>query len=369
MCCTVFSLAAKAEGNLTFYGSLDAGTTFSNNQFGKSGWKQSMSSDSYFGVRGSEDIGKGVKAIFTLESAFDVNNGKLKSHPQLFGNQAFVGLSGDQVGTLTFGRQTDSMVDYVAPLTLTGGTFGADMFAHPYDNDNLSNSFRVNNSVKYESPALYGFRLGAMYGFSNSPGHFARNRAYSIGGTYQLGGLSIGAAYLQQNGNTDSSPAALPGNEGAVGSDTPFHAGRRQTWGAGISYTAGPATAGVVVSQTHLSRGMRISDDAAGTPMGNHLVGRSADFKNIEGNFRYALTQSLGVGAAYTYTLADVAGVHQHWQQYSMETDYSLSKRTNLYLQGTYQRVNGTDHAVISGLEASDGKTQLALSVGLKHRF
>jgi len=328
-----------------------------------------MSSDSYFGVRGHEDIGRGFKAIFTLESAFDLNSGKLKEKNKLFGNQAFAGLSGDELGTITFGRQTDSMVDFVAPMSLAGGAFGADKFAHPYDNDNLSNSFRVNNSVKYESPDVYGFRLGALYGFSNLPGHFADNRAYSVGASYRMGGLSVGAAYSQQNQSTGTSRSIVPNADGAIGDDSPFRAGRRQTWGAGASYTVGPVTAGVVLSQTHLSNGTSISADAAGKPGGVDLHGKSADFKNAEANLRYQITPSLGIGGAYTYTRADVAESRQHWQQYSLETDYSLSKRTSIYLQGAYQHVSGTDHAVINGLDASDRKTQLALSVGMRHAF
>lgn len=45
------------------------------------------------------------------------------------------------------------MVDYLAQ-TSAGGSWGGYMFAHPYDNDNLINTFRVNNTVKYTSPAL-----------------------------------------------------------------------------------------------------------------------------------------------------------------------------------------------------------------------
>lgn len=367
VCCTAFSCAAHAKGGVVFYGLLDAGSTFTNNEFGKSSWKQSMSSDSYFGLRGYEDIGKGFRAVFTLESAFDVNNGGLKEKSHLFGNKAFAGLSSEELGTVTIGRQTDSMVDYVAPLSLTGSAYGADKFAHPYDNDNLSNSFRTNNSVKYESPELYGLKLGAMYGFSNKPGHFADNRAYSVGASYQLGGLSLAAAYLQQN---ESRTVEGPSNpDGAVGHDSPFHAGRRQTWGAGAAYTVGPVTAGVVLSQTHLSNGISISPEASGKPAGIDLHGKSADFKNAEVNLRYEITPQLGVGGAYTYTRADVAGSRQNWQQYSMETDYSMSKRTSVYLQGAYQRVNNGANATISGMDASGKGTQVAVSVGMKHMF
>ena len=89
-----------------------------------------------------------------------------------FGRQAFVGLSSDQYGAVTLGRQYDSVVDYLGPLALTGTQYGGTQFAHPFDNDNLDNSFRVNNSVKYTSANYAGFKFGGMYGFSNEAGGF-----------------------------------------------------------------------------------------------------------------------------------------------------------------------------------------------------
>ncbi len=97
---------------------------------------------SRWGLRGSEDLGGGLKAIFTLENGFGINDGTLKQGGRLFGRQAFVGLSSDQFGAVTLGRQYDSMVDYVGPLALTGTQYGGTQFAHPFDNDNLNNSFR-----------------------------------------------------------------------------------------------------------------------------------------------------------------------------------------------------------------------------------
>ncbi len=81
-------------------------------------------------------------------------NGTLSQGGREFGRQAFVGLSSDQFGAVTLGRQYDSVVDYLGPLALTGTQYGGTQFAHPFDNDNLDNSFRVNNSVKYPEREL-----------------------------------------------------------------------------------------------------------------------------------------------------------------------------------------------------------------------
>jgi len=59
---------------------------------------------SRLGFRGSEDLGGGLKALFTMESGMSVDTGTLSQGSRIFGRQAFVGLSGPY-GALTFGRQ------------------------------------------------------------------------------------------------------------------------------------------------------------------------------------------------------------------------------------------------------------------------
>ncbi|HWT39499.1 MAG TPA: porin, partial [Paraburkholderia sp.] len=108
-----FAASANAQSSVTLYGTLDAGLVYTNNQAGHSNWQQGSGtvSDTYFGLRGSEDLGNGLHAIFTLENGFNLNNGSFKESNTLFNRQAYVGLQSNQFGTLTLGRQYDSMVD------------------------------------------------------------------------------------------------------------------------------------------------------------------------------------------------------------------------------------------------------------------
>ncbi|MFM0011898.1 porin [Paraburkholderia sediminicola] len=364
----VFATAAHAQSSVTLYGLIDAGITYTNNQHGHSNWQETSGSvnGSRWGLRGSEDLGGGLKAIFTLENGFGINNGTLKQGGREFGRQAFVGLSSDQFGAVTLGRQYDSMVDFVGPLSLTGTQYGGTQFAHPFDNDNLNNSFRVNNSVKYTSANYGGFKGGAMYGFSNQAGGFANNRAYSAGGTYNWGGLNVAAAFMQLNGSGTANTG------GAVSDDFTFAAKRQQTWGAGASYTFGPATAGLLYTQTNLTGLTGLSAAASGFSNGVALPSNSAHFQNFEVNGRYALTPALSLAGSYTYTRASLNGVRPNYNQFNLQTDYALSKRTDVYLQGVYQRVNegsGLD-ANINGLgAASSTNSQIAVTAGLRHRF
>lgn len=364
----VFATAAHAQSSVTLYGLIDAGITYTNNQHGHSSWQETSGSinGSRWGLRGAEDLGGGLKAIFTLENGFNIANGKLGQGGREFGRQAFVGLTSDQFGAVTLGRQYDSVVDYVGPLSLTGTQYGGTQFAHPFDNDNLNNSFRVNNAIKYQSVNYGGFKFGATYGFSNAAGSFANNREYSAGASYNWNGLNVAAAYLQLNNGGSTNTG------GAVSDDFTFAATRQQTWGAGANYTFGPATAGILYTQTNLTGLTGIGASASGFSSGVTLPSNSAHFQNFEVNGRYALTPALSLAGSYTYTRASLNGVRPNYNQFNLQTDYALSKRTDVYLQGVYQRVNEGSGMVanINGVGgASATNSQVAVTAGLRHRF
>ncbi|MCS6766965.1 MAG: porin [Candidatus Protistobacter heckmanni] len=72
-------------------------------------------SGSRFGPRGSEDLGGGTKAIFTLESGFNLGSGASEQGGRLFGRQAFVGVD-SRSGALTLGRQYNLLFDNMLEL-------------------------------------------------------------------------------------------------------------------------------------------------------------------------------------------------------------------------------------------------------------
>ncbi|CAG9188981.1 Porin, GBP family [Paraburkholderia tropica] len=380
----VFATAAHAQSSVTLYGLIDAGITYANNSGGHSLWKASSGTvnGSRWGLRGSEDLGGGLKAIFTLESGFSIMNGTAGQSSRMFGRQAFVGLASNQYGAVTLGRQYDSVVDYVAPLSNTGTQYGGTIAAHPYDNDNLNNSIRFNNTIKYSSVNYAGFKFGGTYSFSNSS-EFANNRAYSFGASYNWGGLNVAAGYLQLNNDVTNAvfanangPAASAA--GAQTGEWTFLAGRQRTFGGGVNYTFGPATAGIVYTQTNLSdaTGGGISGTQSGTGSTGGIAFRadSARFQNFEGNIRYALTPALSLAGAYTYTRANLGGgVNPNYNTVALQSDYALSKRTDVYLQGDWQHVSDNSAGIgayLNGLgSASTRQDQIAVTVGMRHRF
>lgn len=62
-----------------------------------------------WGLKGNEDIGGDFSIVFPLENGFDLNSGTLNDGGREFGRQAFVGISSTRYGSLTFGRQYDSI--------------------------------------------------------------------------------------------------------------------------------------------------------------------------------------------------------------------------------------------------------------------
>ncbi|CAB3728018.1 porin [Paraburkholderia rhynchosiae] len=363
-----FASVAHAQSSVTLYGLLDAGVTYTSNVAHNSKWAAGSGGidQSRFGLRGSEDLGGGLKAIFTLESGFNVNNGRFANNNGMFNRQAFVGLSSAQFGTVTLGRQYDAAQDYLAPLTATG-SWGGTYFAHPFNNDNLNTNggFAVNNSVKYSSANYAGFTFGGTYGFSNQAGAFANNREYSVGAAYQWQGLHLGAAYAQQNNPFANASGATDGLNSRISGNF-----RQREFGAAASYAFGPATVGAAWTQSR-------ADNVVGAAPGQR-AGRS---NNYEVNGKYNVTPALGLGIAYTFTDARGYGVNAdgndlktRYHQIGLQADYALSRRTDVYAQAVYQHAMGDGGvaSIYSGditQAPSSSKNQTAATVGLRHRF
>ena len=106
-------------------------------------------------------------------------------------------------------------------------------------------------------------------------------------------------------------------------------------------------------------------------------IGGTAKFNNAELNVKYQITPALIVGANYVYTKnsgADAVG-GAHYNQASVGADYFLSKRTDVYFVGTYQRASGTDStgrsavASINQLTPATSNHQVALRIAMRHKF
>jgi len=365
--------AAHAQSNVTLYGILDGGLAYVSNVGGSKNFTTAdgLQSGNRWGLKGSEDLGGGLSAVFTLENGFNLTNGALGQGSREFGRQAFVGLSSKTLGSVTIGRQYDSVVDFVSGLT-SAKQFATKLGAHVGDVDNLYNSFRINNSIKYTSANYGGFSFGGLYGFSNQANNgtggtgFANNRAFSVGAGYANGPIKFGIGYLDVSSpNSANTSGSVAGDYSGdfystkIGATT-YGVDKQRVFATGGSYKFGPATVGLVYSNTQLK----------------YVTGTGARVSNYEVNGTYNLSPTLLLGLSYTYTdastrSATLADLKPKYHQVNAAVDYLLSRRTDVYLVGIYQKAAGDATAAsINGAGgASSSKSQAAVISGLRHKF
>ena len=379
-----FAGVAHAQSSVTLYGIIDEGFNINTNSGGKHLYNLSsgVMQGSRFGLRGAEDLGGGLKAVFVLENGFDVNTGALGQGGLMFGRQAYVGLSSAQFGTVTLGRQYDSVVDYVGPFE-AGDQWGGYLAAHPQDLDNFNNAYRTNNTVKFTSVNYAGLTFGGTYSFGGQAGNFTGNQIWSLGAGYNNGPLALGVGYL--NARTPNAFGGLfnngPSSSPLTTTSTPVYGGfasanTYQVIGAGGAYTFGAATFGATYSNISFR-------NLGTTGPTRYQTGSNVFFNNFELNFKYQFTPALLAGFAFDFTdgqsvtLANGASQSgAKYYQYSLGTDYFLSKRTDVYLIGVYQHASGTDstgHSAVAALNGpivpSSNGNVLQARIGIRHKF
>ena len=288
----------------------------------------------------------------------------------MFGRQAYVGLSQAQYGTLTFGRQYDSVVDYLAPTT-ANGNWGGYLLAHPFDNDNTDNSFRLDNTVKYAARTSAASSSAAHT--ASATARASDNRAYSFGAQYQNNGSLIGAAYLQANHPGNGSAGAITAN------DASYIAERMRVFGAGINYTFGQADGRLRVHELELQEPDR--QRLPGTPGAIIAPGAtvSDQVPELRGERLVPVTPAFMVGAQYVLSLekydASTGNAKPKIHSAGLMADYNLSKRTDVYVQAAYQHIAGDktnsilDNAFIPGTDAPSSTSNQAVRVALRHKF
>ena len=361
-----FAVAAHAQNSVTLYGLIDTGFNYVNNDGGKSSVSLTTCGIqcSKWGLKGTEDLGGGLKVVFRLENGFNSTTGALMQGAREFGRQAWVGLSDSRYGTITLGRQYDFMFDYLQPL---GSVYQTGQ-AHPFDNDNVDDFTRYSNVVKYTSTDYAGFQFGGMYGFSNQANSgggtgFGNNRALSAGLKYQNGPFNLAAAYLHMNNPGINTTGSATGY-GFVDLPTPFgtvkSVSRHDTVGVAGTYAIGNGRVGLMYTHTNLAASLVSSND-------------TIKFDNFELSGDYYLTPSFLLSASYMFTAAadGNSGSKPKYNQLQAGLDYFLSKRTDLYLFGVYQHANADAGTawIFTWNNPSTTRNQVLVRTGIRHSF
>ncbi|MFM0502927.1 porin [Paraburkholderia caffeinilytica] len=395
---------SHAQSAVTLYGVVDIGINYSSNtqtSVGANGvpvgHRQVYVADglnagkmgSRWGLRGKEDLGGGLEAIFNLENGFSMANGAFAQGGAEFGRQAWVGLKSNKLGTLSAGRQYEFTTEYVGALSAVT-TFGGEFSTHPGNVDGLLNIRRANNSVKYQSPDFHGLSFGALVGLGGVPGSVSQNSVVSGGLRYNVSGLQAAVSYLNARnpnisayGINPSSSGVTGNNLGSAGSATsaqnaPIIAGfasanTLEEVAVGMTYTMGAEQFGAVFTRTAFEG---LGNTSQSGPNSLHLQG-SVHVNNAEVSIQHHVTPLFYVGAAYDYAWVSSVGNlgTSHYHQVSLGGDYALSKRTDLYVLAAWEQAAGTNSlgkpavAQIGYMSPSATNHQLALTAGIAHRF
>jgi predicted porin len=389
----LISATTFAQNSVTLYGAIDNGfsyqssqTTLGSTSGGHSATKMMTGAwlGSRFGLKGSEDLGAGNKAIFTLEAGFNTLNGASSVNGLIFNRQSFVGLSNQSYGTLTLGRQYSAYYQLISPFGPTSvltGHFGA----HPGDIDGLDTTFRSNNTVLYTSPTLYGLTISGSYSLGGVAGSFNRGSTLATAIQYTNGPVGAGVGFVRMNNSTlgggPFGPESTTSNAGAQAGISALNNGYQtaqatQRFAAGASYAFG-SVFDVRATYTNVQY----------IPGLGSLFHDTAIFNTGGLTLHWKPVFDWDFGAGYSYTRATEAnGISNsaQYQQIVFSEYYSISKRTGLYAVQGYTHASGSTlgtagaghviqatAAVGDGFNATPSSTpnMFVAGVGLVHRF
>ena len=346
-------ISAYAQSGVTLYGVLDSSVAYTSNAnaAGDSVTKMPTltgSLPSRFGVKGVEDLGGGLQAIFALESGFGVDKGIAGQGGRLFGRQSYVGVKG-RYGTLTLGRQ-------------------------------MNMSFWATQKSDIMGPALFSISSLDLYlpnaRSDNAIGYLGTFSSVTVGATYSLGrdaSAAGGPAATGCGGEVAGNAKACRQITALLGYDT----GR---YGATASYDILYGNAGAANGLTS-SRNFDRRVIASAYAMVDKLkIGGGIIDRSIRAATGPVDSQLLYVGAAWPVApalvldgqLARLAVKHSP-NDATLATarlTYHLSKRTAIY--GAIGRMDNDGTAAVAldaGGTVGAGRTQNGVMAGVRHFF
>jgi predicted porin len=347
---SAFATAAQAQSSVTVYGIVDIGygsKDYTNNNYvagqngSTTGAQQSALSSQRLGFRGTEDLGGGLKANFTLES------GMTSETAPTFAREYKVGLASSTMGSLDIGLS--KTVSQLMMERYTAG--GANNWVGEAFNYNDTTTFNtqtipaygstaaiaaVNEAAAdqtpvntytsaratgfhYNSPVMSGVQVGVTYANSDNKdedgsltlGNNAKAQNQEIAIVYTgIKGLSLGASKGERKARAAT----------ATASD------KKTVTQFGGSYTYGPAT---VYAQYIES----VAKDTAGV--------QASALEGTQFGVKYAVNSKVTLHAqmAQVDQEGTTAGTRTHDRDaMQLGAQYALSKRTTAYvLYGTQE--------------------------------
>lgn len=334
-----------------------------------------------FGLKGSEDLGNGVKAGFHLENGFSADTGSLAQNSRLFGREARLFVNGafgevafGRMGTLGSANGTYGILGNLSP-------FGASWVGAVEYSTYYVGGIRADNTVTYKTPTFAGVTVYAQYSFETNTkqeenlkateGKASANRYYALGATYKAAGFDLAAVvdsynwsstFTKKDANLDDGLSVTLGGsydfevakiflsgqyfDNMIGNDKsqpgsdPVDAGKSDSFYSFSSYFDNQNPIEGYALQAGVSAPV-----AGGTAM--FAVGYTdAEEANSEANQAKIEFKRIGTSVGYTY---------------------SLSKRTNLYGVAAYYRDSLKNEKNVAG--ADRDPSTVTVYAGIRHTF
>ena len=198
------AVSAQAQSSVTLYGNVDVAVGRFGAPFAESvtAVESSGLTESFFGLKGQEDLGGGLKAVFKLESSLAVDTGAaLGGTGNFFDKNANIGVVGS-FGTLTAGRQESLFKqEAIAFNPLGASKLSPTALAFGVQGDSIGvQGGSWSNTVGYVSPNLNGLTVSAQYAPKEAAKGDAANydgALYAVSANYTAGALGLSAVYGQ----------------------------------------------------------------------------------------------------------------------------------------------------------------------------
>ena len=365
-----------AAADVTLYGLVDYGFGYQHTDGDTTAdagdsfqMKSGQNSGSRFGLKGTEDLGNGLKVGFVLENGFAGDTGAFSTSGKLFDREAQLNLSG-AFGTIAFGR--------MGQLASANGSFGLLGKTSPFSSgwgDSIGQKFvtadgwtRFDNTVTYATPEFAGFKVYAQYSFKNNAaeegdeGKSSANRYYGLAATYTTDKLYLVGVVDSINHGKNMYFAGAPQKYSYDEDQLTVTLGGNYDFGVAKVYAMGQ------YFQNAISVGQKYITDSGFGKFG-YSFGDTAGWEGADG---YGLALGVGVpllgGTAKAHVgymnaeAAEKSEVELTRWNVAVGYDYNLSKRTSVYTAAGYTKDDNTDY---TGLEPSS----VEVIAGLIHRF
>ncbi len=355
-----------AQSSVTLYGVIDSGMLYQSTSaatFSPTApntgkvfrMKDGGIYSSFWGLKGSEDIGGGYKINFKLQGSFDSSTGRLQLSdtpgvPAVFNQIASVGVSGP-FGTFNAGRQVVPMIYAMADTDVRSAEFFGSILTAwlglntsagwPGTSTNGAiGALYDSNALVYQSPSFGGASIALEFAPGGAAGAFQGGTRESAVLKYSNYGLNLAAVYY--NGH-DTNPA--PGS-------TPTGVDNNRFYYVGAKYT--------------------LHDFSVSASYGNGknpAHSDKANFDMLSAGVGYRFTPMLQVTSA-VYYLKDKNNSANKSTSVVLAADYNLSKSTLLYAEVGHVNNRGTmGQMLVYGQPVAPGVGTTAAMLGIRHNF